>query len=125
MVYVDYNEKDDMQDDIYKLVGLLLKDCVFAGLAKDAYGLLDSLDWAFRTLHSRMKEKSCKDIRSALDHAKVALYPEDGVVEDIILSGVFDDLADVYSDMTAALNSVGILMKMKINLDELIKEGGR
>lgn len=120
MAYVNYNETDDMQDDVYKILTELFIDAIRMYRNTEVKLLFRDIDAIYIMCHSRMKTPD--DFESRLEELREAIYsvPDGEEASQFVLSAAFDDLRGLLKDLTKALDDAGILFKMQSDLDSLV-----
>lgn len=128
MVHVNYLDKDDMQDDTYKLIGTLLADAIISWQTKDILRYHADIDSLYCIVWSRLAPDVQKDFENKLQRASQVVYAQepdiDMQVREQELTRTFDELRTIFKEITKELDKVGILFKLKTKPDVMITRGG-
>jgi hypothetical protein len=120
MAYVDYSRKDDMQDDTYNIISELIIDAIGQYRVKNVSMLYSDIDSIFLLTHKRFKKESREMIERELERLDQALYGENVANDQFIMSDILRDLRRLLKVITGELDDMGILFKMKADIDKLV-----
>lgn len=122
MGYVDYTggQREDMQDDVYKVVINMVILANQQYYMKDVRGFHTTIDSIFLMIHSRLQDADA--IEDELNHIKDALYGEsdDDTPQSVRESELFDDCRAIWKKLLKQLDDEGILLRAKANLDQIV-----
>ena len=117
--WINYGDREDMQDDTYKLISELLTMAMIAYNDKDANRLHSSVDSLFILTHSRMEQDEANKFNDSLKEASQAIYGNDpDAPEDLQgqrITEVIDNLREILMKISRVLDDKGILFKMKVD----------
>jgi hypothetical protein len=124
MAYVNYTQKDDMQDQTYMVLTELIIDSIKAFREKDARTLHSDLDSIYLLVHNRMSREESEGVEETLREVDAILYGELGDdPEEILHSQCIIRLRELLKTLTRLLDEKGILLKMRADLDALVAGG--
>lgn len=120
--FVNYNEREDLQDDIFKLITQLFMEAGGCYVNNDARNMVKFLRLIFIFTHTRMKEDRKKYIKDTLDGIKLSLHSEvdTGEPAPLKMSRMVDELDRLMEVMSEELDRMGILLRSQADLDSLV-----
>ena len=122
MAHVNYLDKDDMQDETYNTLSELLISAIRAFREKHIKNLHSDLDAMFCVIWTRMKEPDRTKVEKELTEIGNRIFSTEDLEEEE-LTQLFDRTRELFKLLTKALDDIGILFKIKANLDALVTQG--
>ena len=122
MAFINYDLREDMQDDTYKIVAIRLDQALEAIILKEAELALSIIEALFLLIGGRLKRET--EIEKQIDAITNVLFGKgrkDGQLRTIAL----DDCKKVLRDIARDLDKAGILLRAEANPGEMYKRGGR
>lgn len=120
------DRREDMQQETFDIIAQIATKASIDVMRNDAYGLFGCLRAIYPMVHMRIDEAASKDIKKRMDEASNTLFTtledDDGIGAEKI-SEIFDDLYDVWLVFTKELHSAGVLLKVRVPIDELAAHG--
>ena len=121
MAFINYSEREDMQDDTYKIVAIRLDQALQAIIIKDIELSHSIIEGLYLLVGCRLKDKTIyADIQAITN----SLYARGTDKDARLRSKALDACKEVYAKITSGLNDSGILFRAEANLNELYKRGG-
>lgn len=128
MAFAHFGEKDDMQDDTYKIIGTLLADAIVSWQQKDIERYYSDVDSLYCLIWSRLDDATADEFELKLKKAGSTIYSSNPDVDEEVrlsnMTATFDDLRMIFKQLTKRLDQIGILFKFKVNADEIIANKG-
>ena len=122
MAFINFDNREDMQDDTYKIVAIRLDQALTAIIWKEAdmaYSLIEAL---FLLVGSRLKEEE-PEIEKELKVIGNMLFQQGKPLDDQGKSAALDMCKVTYAKITKSLDRAGILFRAEAKVDELYKRG--
>lgn len=121
--YVSYRDQDDMQDDTYKILSELIIDAIYALRGKDIRTLHSDIDSMYIMVWSRMSREQQGEFERRLEDAAGEIYSPDVGNDPLANSNTFDTLRLLLKDLTRVIDEMGILFRMRTDIDKLVTRG--
>lgn len=138
MSFVRYNDREDMQDDSYKLAADLLRQITDSYYTNDIEAYFKGIDSLFILVHHRMLtdrrndgKTLVDDIEKKLKAASEVIYARsrsdiDGLEEMTQdMTETMDDLREVLKQLVRMLDDIGILFKIRVDANSIVTRTGR
>jgi len=122
MAFVGFNDKQDMQDDTFKIIAWNISEGVQYAKEKDVKGLHSVCEALTDVFSTRLK--SIDAIDNALTKLKKVLYRIPPPSKQQLTTSM-DETRTVWRVICKELDEAGILLRAKQNVNELYKRGGR
>jgi len=123
--FVNYAEKEDMQEDTYKIIAALVIEGVYYRRSKDVVGLLTITDTLYDFVAEEISKAEDKESNESFVSRLEALeskvfsngYAQLGAQSR---SRVYVEARVLWRECLAALRKAGLLFKMKADLDNIL-----
>ena len=116
MAFFNAHEKEDMQDDTYKLIAALLWHWVEVKDRRDLVGCYNVIENLYDLAHNRIKMEFLPE----LDRARQDVFGIDKQEGVLHKSKCIEDLRGLFRIITKSLDDSGILFKARVNTAEMI-----
>lgn len=128
MAFINYSDRQDMQDDTFKIVAILISMAITAKQnsltrkdpsdAKVFHSLVESLhDLA----GGRLKDD--EEIGKEIDRIGDIIYSANKQLEPRVLSKCIDDTRQVFKRITRGLDRAGLLFRIEEKATEMFQRG--
>lgn len=117
MAFISYEQREDFQDDTFKLIAGLVVEAIKSQVAKDTELLFSCVDAIYTVLHKRVKKT--KEFNKKLESLRNELYSTEGV-DDYTRSKQFDRTRELWKELAGALDDGGLLLRERIDKSELV-----
>ena len=117
MAFISYEQREDFQDDTFKMVAGLVARAVEAQLNKNLTDLFDSVDAIDTLLHKRIKDYP--SFEHDLEELRVLVY-SDAERDDYSRTQLFDRVRRLSKKLMGALDDGGLLLRERLDKSELV-----
>ena len=116
MAFISYEQREDFQDDTFKMVAGLVARAIDAQVHKDLESLFTSVDAIYTILWKRIKETEA--FREKLEKLRVELYTTEA--DDYTKSRQLDEARELWRDLAGCLDDGGLLLRERLDKSELV-----
>lgn len=122
------DRRDDMQQETFDIIAQIATKASIDIMRNDAYGLFGCLRAIYPMVHMRIDKENGANIKKKMDEASQVLFAhmEDGDDESVNaerITEVFDNLYDCWLVFTKELHDAGVLLKVRVPIDEMAARG--
>jgi len=117
MAFISYEQREDFQDDTFKMVAGLVARAIDAQVHKDLESLFTSVDAIYTILWKRIKNNEEFSVR--LEALRKQLYAVD-VVDEFGKSRQLDEARALWKELAGALDDGGLLLRERLDKSELV-----
>jgi len=119
MAFVNtFTQKEDMQDDTFKILSQFVINAINAALEFDVPRLYSNLNIFRRTVAHKLKEDT--HLKERLQTVKDLIYNRDLTADHETMSIAYDHLMDIYEDICRDLTKKGILFRIETDFDSIV-----
>lgn len=117
MAFISYEQREDFQDDTFKVVAALVVEAIKAQVEKDTERLFSSTDAIYTILHKRVKNTD--GYNEKLERVRVSLYARDNA-DGLTKSKLYDSTRLLWKELAGALDDAGLLLRERIDKSEVV-----
>lgn len=117
MAFISYEQREDFQDDTFKMVAGLVARAIDAQVHKDLESLFTSIDAIYTILWKRIKNTEAFDKK--LEDLRTDLYTRDDV-DEYTKSRQLDQARRLWRELAGCLDDGGLLLRERLDKSELV-----
>lgn len=119
------DRRDDMQQETFDIIAQIATKASIDIMQNDAYGLYGCLRAVFPLVHMKIDATAAANIKKKMDDAAKELYSprDDEEYSQEKISEAFDSLYEIWLVFTKELHDAGVLLKVRVPIDELAARG--
>lgn len=117
VAFISYEQREDFQDDTFKMVAGLVARAIDAQVHKDLESLFTSIDAIYTILWKRIKQT--EKFNAELDKLREEIYSQDAI-DDYTKSRQLDKARMLWKELAGALDDGGLLLRERLDKSELV-----
>lgn len=117
MAFISYEQREDFQDDTFKMVAGLVARAIDAQVHKDLESLFTSVDAIYTILWKRIKRT--EEFGKKLEALRKEIYSLDEV-DDFSKSRQLDRTRELWRELAGCLDDGGLLLRERLDKSELV-----
>jgi len=117
VAFISYEQREDFQDDTFKMVAGLVARAIDAQVHKDLESLFTSVDAIYTVLWKCIKHTD--EFREKLEKLRVELYAVDAV-DEYTKSRQLDRARELWRELAGCLDDGGLLLRERLDKSELV-----
>jgi len=118
------DRREDMQQETFDIIAQIATKASIDIMMNDPHGLYGCIKAIYPMVHMRIDKVAGVDIKRRMDAAAEVLFSDgDDEGSSYRLTEAFDDLYEVWLTFTKELHDAGVLLKVRVPVDELSARG--
>lgn len=120
MAFISYEQKEDMQDDTFKMIASLIYDAIRSYRDKDVESLFSDIDTIYTTLHVYTESQVPDGFNDRVDELRKKLYSDSVDHSPEAMSRHFEEARKLWRDLAGALTKGGLMLRARVDKSELV-----